>query len=169
MASMPTLAQRRAAWCAVLLLPLLAVTLVILPLWLDQPFSTQTPAIMAAVFRMRAWAPALTLIAALGTLGAAAWLWPGRRILARALLVLLAAVPAGATWLARQNPFEWMFNPVRAAEYATLDQASAFVADDDMVMVVSLNGETAAYPVRQLAYHHIAQDVVGGVPIVVTY
>jgi hypothetical protein len=33
---MPTVAQRRAAWCAVVLLPLLAVTLVILPLWLDQ-------------------------------------------------------------------------------------------------------------------------------------
>lgn len=166
---MPTRAQRRAAWCAVVLLPLIAVALVILPLWLDQPFSTQTPAIMAAVYRMRAWAPALTLLAVLGTLGAAALLWPGRRVLVRALLVLLAAVPAGATWLARQNPFEWMFNPVRAAQYASLDEASAFVADDDMVMVVSLNGETAAYPVRQLAYHHIAQDVVGGVPIVVTY
>jgi hypothetical protein len=166
---MPTRAQRRAAWCAAILLPIVAVALVILPLWLDQPFSKQTAAIMAAVFRLRAWAPALTLLAALGTLGAAAWLWRGRGILARALLILLAAIPAGATWLARQNPFEWMFNPVRAARYASLDEASAFVADDDMVMVVSLEGETAAYPVRQLAYHHIAMDVVGGVPIVVTY
>lgn len=166
---MPTLAQRRAAWCAVLLLPLLAVALVIVPLWLDQPFSVQTPAIMAAVFRMRAWAPALTLLGALGTLGAVVLLWPGRRILTRAVLTLLVAVPAGAAWLAQQNPFEWIFNPVRAARYASLDEASAFVAADDMVMVVSINGETAAYPVRQLAYHHIAQDVVGGVPIVATY
>ena len=79
------------------------------------------------------------------------------------------ACQRGAAWFAQQNPFEWMFNPVRAAQYASLDEASAFVADDDMVMVVSLNGETAAYPVRQMAYHHIAQDVVGGVPIVVTY
>ena len=166
---MPTPAQRRAAWCAVLLLPLLAVALVILPLWLDQPFEVQTPALMAAVFRMRAWAPAVTLLGALGTLGAAALLWSGRRVLVRALLILLVAVPAGAAWLAQQNPFEWMFNPLRAARYASLDEAAAFVAADDMVMVVSLNGDTAAYPVRQLAYHHIVQDVVGGVPIAVTY
>ena len=31
------------------------------------------------------------------------------------------------------------------------------------------NGEAAAYPIRQLAYHHLVQDIVGGVPIVVTY
>ena len=36
-------------------------------------------------------------------------------------------------------------------------------------VAVERNGEAAAYPVRQLAYHHIVQDVVGGVPIVVTY
>jgi hypothetical protein len=162
-------ARRRAAWCAAVLLPLLAVTLAILPLWLDRPFAVQTPALLAAVFHMRASAPLLTLLAAAATLGAAILLWPGRRLLGRALLLLLVAVPAGAAWLARQNPFEWMFNPVRAARYASLEQAAAFVADDDMVMVVSIGGETAAYPVRQLAYHHLVQDVVGGVPIVATY
>lgn len=160
---------RRAAWSAGILLPLLAVALAIVPLWLDQPFGVQTPAIMAAVFHMRTWAPALTLIAALGTLLAAARLWPVARALGRVLLVPLVGLAGGATWLAWQNPFEWMFNPVRAAHYAPLAEAASFVGDDDMLLVVTLNGETAAYPVRQIGYHHIAQDVVGGVPIVVTY
>jgi hypothetical protein len=166
---MSILVARRAAWSASILLPLLAVALVIVPLWLDQPFGVQTPAIMAAVFRLRSWAPALTLVAAVATLLFAAWLWPGRRVLARVLLVAVVALAGAAAWLARQNPFEWMFNPVRAARYAPLEEAASFVGDDDMVLVVALNGETAAYPVRQIAYHHLVQDVVGGVPIVVTY
>ena len=39
----------------------------------------------------------------------------------------------------------------------------------DPVLAVTLNGEATAYPVRQVAYHHIVQDVVGGVPVAVTY
>ena len=34
---------------------------------------------------------------------------------------------------------------------------------------VKINGDAAAYPVRQMAYHHIVQDVVGGTPITTTY
>ena len=30
-------------------------------------------------------------------------------------------------------------------------------------------GEAVAYPVNQLAYHHVLEDVIGGVPIVATY
>lgn len=160
---------RRAAWSAIVALPLVAVALVFLPLWLDRPFDTQTSAQLAAVFHLRAWAPALTLVAAVLTLLAAASLWPRRRLLARASLVALVGLASGAAWLARQNVFEWMFNPVRAADYASLEEAAAFVGADDMLLVVTLNGETAAYPVRQIGYHHLVQDVVGGLPIVVTY
>jgi hypothetical protein len=38
-----------------------------------------------------------------------------------------------------------------------------------MVIAVDIKGDAVAYPVRQLAYHHIVQDVVGDTPIVVTY
>ena len=44
-----------------------------------------------------------------------------------------------------------------------------FVEPQDVVLAVSLKGDAAAYPVRQLAYHHLVQDVVGGLPLVVTY
>jgi hypothetical protein len=39
----------------------------------------------------------------------------------------------------------------------------------DMVLTVSINGDARAYPVREMAYHHIVNDVVGGVPIAATY
>lgn len=73
-----------------------------------------------------------------------------------------------SAWFARQNHFERMFNPLANAGYVSAN-ASTFIADSDLVMAVARNGEAAAYPIRQLAYHHLVQDTVGGVPIVVTY
>jgi hypothetical protein len=74
----------------------------------------------------------------------------------------------GATWLARQNHFEWMFHPLPNPAYARSAEAG-FVADADMVMAIEKNDEIVAYPIRLMAYHHVVQDVVGGTPIVATY
>lgn len=42
--------------------------------------------------------------------------------------------------------------------------------DEEIVMgLVAHNGETRAFPVRQMAYHHIANLSVAGVPYLVTY
>jgi L-asparagine transporter-like permease len=37
------------------------------------------------------------------------------------------------------------------------------------VMAVEVNNDVVAYPVRQLAYHHVVEDTVGGLPVVSTY
>jgi hypothetical protein len=47
--------------------------------------------------------------------------------------------------------------------------AADFVQPGDMVLATTLRGEAVAYPVRQLAYHHLVEDAVGTVPIVATY
>jgi hypothetical protein len=44
-----------------------------------------------------------------------------------------------------------------------------YVVGSDKVIGVVLNGEARAYPLRVLAWHEIANDVVGGIPIAVTY
>jgi hypothetical protein len=38
-----------------------------------------------------------------------------------------------------------------------------------MIMSVRLGDDDRAYPISQMAYHHVLNDVVGGVPIAVTY
>jgi hypothetical protein len=38
-----------------------------------------------------------------------------------------------------------------------------------MVMAIEINGDAVAYPVRQMGYHHVINDVVGGKPITATY
>ena len=73
-----------------------------------------------------------------------------------------------SVWFAQQNHFLWMFNPLAKAAYTKISEVN-FVKDDDMVMSVKINGEAVAYPIRQIAYHHIIQDVVGGQPITATY
>ena len=46
---------------------------------------------------------------------------------------------------------------------------SNFVSDNDIVIGLQINGETKAYPLFILVWHEIVNDVVGGVPVAVTY
>jgi hypothetical protein len=84
------------------------------------------------------------------------------------LLVIAILLTIPPAWFARQNHFEWMFNPLRNSAYAKANEAS-FAGDSDMVLAVKINNEAVAYPVRLMAYHHVVQDVVGGTPICATY
>jgi len=36
-------------------------------------------------------------------------------------------------------------------------------------MTLRYGSDARAYPISQMAYHHILNDVIGGVPIAVTY
>jgi len=38
-----------------------------------------------------------------------------------------------------------------------------------MVMAIRFGGDARAYPISQMAYHHVLNDVVGDVPVAVTY
>ena len=112
--------------------------------------------------------PWLSIGCAAACLGLVVFGWrPMRGWLSRfaaAACVLLAV--AGAL-LARFNIYERMFHPVRAPQFEAA--SSARVDGDDMVLAVRINGASRAYPVRQMAYHHVVNDTVGGVPIAATY
>ena len=81
--------------------------------------------------------------------------------------IVFAAIAFGSIWLARFNVYEMMFHPMGAP--AVESAAIAKVDPDDMVIAVKLNGSARAYPIREMGYHHIANDWVGGEPIVATY
>ncbi len=66
--------------------------------------------------------------------------------------------------LDRSRAFVPLDNPVTiAAGQAT------WLLPDEIVMGVEWNGEARAYPVSQMAYHHVANDTVGGAPLLLTY
>jgi hypothetical protein len=162
-------ASRRGAWLALLLLSLLALAAVIVPVMLIQPFAPQSPSAIELAYSLRRWSPWLTVALALAALGLAVRLWRETpRLMPRIAAALLALVAVVTTWMSRQNHFEWMFAPLPDARFLRAAEAAA-VAPEDMVLAVMTGGDAVAYPVRQIAYHHLVEDSVGGVPIVATY
>jgi len=162
-------ASRRGIWAPLVAVTLIALALVVVPLFLIRPFSPQSPTTMALAYALRRWSPLLTVVALAAAILFAARLWnPGPRILARSGAVLSVALVGATAWAARQNPFEGMFAPLPGPGFVRASDAD-FVAPADMVMTVALHGDRVAYPIRQLGYHHLVQDSVGGVPIVATY
>jgi hypothetical protein len=157
------------AWFVLLAIVLAAAALVIVPVWLIQPFAPQTENSIEISFLLRRWSPFVTAVLALVAAALVFYIWKtSRRWFGKAALIVPVFFMLLFTWFARQNHFEWMFNPLRNSDYVKVSSAN-FVADDDMVLAVNVNGEAVAYPVRQMAYHHVVQDIVGGMPITATY
>ena len=69
--------------------------------------------------------------------------------------------------MARLNYFEWMFHPIAGAQF--LAQSDSKLDPKEMILAVRFGSDARAYPISQMAYHHVLNDVVGGVPIAVTY
>ena len=160
--------RRWVAGLILFLLVLAAAAMLVLPLWLIQPFSPQTPDGIALAYTVRRWAPMATVLALVVGLVLTVRLWRGGRWWSRTLAVL-ALVPLGAAaFFSRQNVFEKMFAPMGQVASVPAAEAS-WVEEGDPVLALAFNGDAAAYPVRQVAYHHIVEDTVGGVPVAVTY
>jgi len=59
---------------------------------------------------------------------------------------------------------------IDSPRFTNVANASSWLSDDyDSVIGISLNGDVRAYPLQILVWHEIANDVVGGVPIAITY
>jgi hypothetical protein len=138
-----------------------------IPAFIIRPFRHQAPRALVLAMALRQRAPIVTLIAALACLFFAFALWrTGSRwrktfIGFTLLLVTFSAV------MARLNYFEWMFHPIAGAQF--LAQSESKLDPKEMILAVRLGSEARAYPISQMAYHHVLNDVVAGVPIAVTY
>ena len=152
--------------CLLVGVSLLAVGI---PVWLIQPFRHQTPQDLEVSYLLRRWSPVGTSILAGFAVFWVLRLWRGSPgILRRGGLSLALVLALLTAWFAQQNHFEWLFRPPAHPEYASAEEAS-FLAGEERVLGIELKGEAAAYPIRQMAYHHLVHDRVGGVPLVVTY
>jgi hypothetical protein len=160
--------NRKILWLSLFMLIVIVLAIVLTPVFLIMPFKAQTPRIIEVSYLMRRWSPVATILGSLLILTLTIRLWLGGRWWSRILLVLLLVPVFAATWFARQNHFEWMFNPLPNAAYARAGETT-FVNNDDRVMSVTIGNESVAYPIRLMGYHHVVQDTVGGTPIVATY
>jgi hypothetical protein len=161
--------RRRTAWALLCALVTVSFIVVLIPVWLIQPFRPQTHAALELSYWLRRVGPAISLACAVFIIGVSLWLWrSSSRWYKKGLLAVAIALSLLPLWFSRQNHFEWMFNPLSGSQYSRVSETD-FVDATDMVLAVEENGESVAYPVRQMAYHHLVQDVVGGRPIVATY
>lgn len=137
------------------------------PMYVIRPFRHQGARELAVALALKQAGPWLSVGFALFAVAAVVWFWPSWQRWRRSAGVLLAVLAVVAVGLVRFNVYEKMFHPmgVPAAESAKTAKIDA----DDMVMAVNINGASRAYPIRTMGYHHIANDVVAGEPIVATY
>jgi hypothetical protein len=137
------------------------------PMYVIRPFREQTPAALdRALWVLLHDKPILSILAlAISAMALLVWRragWISRLFLAPSIaFVLLGAVSA---WI---NPYEHMFHPFGEPHYIGAQQAS--LDTNDMVISVTLGGESRAYAIREMGYHHIVNDRLHGLPIVVTY
>ena len=161
--------NRKAAWLILFLLALSLFAMIAIPVWLIMPFKSQTPRGLEIAYTLKRWSPVVSIVDTLLVLALVVFVWRGaRRWWLKAILVLPVIITLASAWFARQNHFEWMFNPLPQPAYVKASEVN-FINDDDRVLSVTIGGESVAYPVRLIAYHHLVGDTVGGTPIVATY
>jgi len=154
------------------------------PAFIIRPFTHQSARGLAVAMALRQHAPWGTLAAAMVCVFAAIILWQsfpwqsvgresvgsggkwrqwGRKSAVGVVLLLVAF----SAVMARLNYFEWMFHPVENVKFEAASASK--LGNGEMILSLHFGSDQRAYPIREMAYHHIVNDVVGGVPVAVTY
>ena len=149
------------------LLVVASLAVVLVPAWIIRPFRAQSPEALTLALTLRAWAPLVTVGTALTALMLAVGLMRGARRQQKTLVTLGMLLVIAAAGLARFNYFERIFRPITTPQFASAAQVR--LDPDEMVLAVRSAGEARAYPIRAMAYHHLVNDTLGGVPLVATY
>ncbi len=59
--------------------------------------------------------------------------------------------------------------PIDDPKFVTTTEANSWIAPNEPVISLTVNGETRAYPLQIMTWHEIVNDEVGGVPVTVTF
>jgi hypothetical protein len=159
--------ENRKLWLLLGLLAALSLSLFLIPAFVIRPFRYQSEGALGLAIAVKRVAPVLSVAAVAGVLGLGWRLWRSSSLVLRTGIVVAMVLSAASAVMVRQNYFEWMFHPITTAGFVS--SGDARLGDKEMVMAVRVGAEARAYPIVQMAYHHILNDTVAGVPIAVTY
>jgi hypothetical protein len=137
------------------------------PAFIIRPFAYQNPRWLWWAMAIRQRAPMISLVCAIICLVSVLLMWQGSSKWSKGLLSAVMILVTAAAVMSRLNYFEWMFHPVDSPQFEA--ESSSKLAAGEMILAVRYGSDARAYPIREMAYHHIVNDVVGGVPIAVTY
>jgi hypothetical protein len=159
--------RTRSLWTVLVTFALLGIGVFFFPAFIIRPFRYQNPRALLWAMAIRERAPLISLLCAIVCLVLITVLWRVSDRWRRGLLVVAAIPVLLSAVMSRLNYFEWMFHPVDSAKFDA--ESASKLAGDEMILAVRYGADARAYPIREMAYHHILNDVVGGVPIAVTY
>ncbi len=154
-------------WIAFTVCGLACIGLFFIPAFIIRPFTHQSARGLLLAMAVKQHAPLLTLLTALACTVLAWMIWSKVGRWRKALLVLCMVPVVFSAVMARMNYFEWMFHPVVSPGFEA--EEATKLDGKEMVLAVKFGPDARAYPISQMAYHHIVNDVVGGVPIAATY
>ena len=154
-------------WTVFWFCAIIAISLFFIPAFIIRPFRHQSPHALSLAMTLRQRAPLGTLIAGVSCFIFALALWRNAGRWGKSLIAIALVVVTFSAVMARLNYFEWMFHPIDGPQL--LAQSDSKLDGKEMIMAVRLGNDVRAYPISQMAYHHVLNDVVGGVPIAVTY
>jgi Protein of unknown function (DUF3179) len=157
----------RLLWIAMFAAAFTAIGLFFIPAFIIRPFTHQSTRGLAVAMALRQRAPLGTLAAALICLVFAIALWRSAGLLRKIAISVVMLFVVFSAVMSRLNYFEWMFHPVDSLAFET--EAASKLDKGEMVLAIAFSGDARAYPISQMAYHHVVNDVVGGVPVAVTY
>jgi hypothetical protein len=159
--------RRNLLWILWTASALVAIALFFIPAFIIRPFTHQSARGIVLAMTVHDRAPLGTLLAALIFFALTFFLWSSAKLWSRIGLGAVAVLVAFSAVMARENYFEWMFHPVDNAQF--VNEADSKLDAGEMILAIRFGADSRAYPISQMAYHHILNDVVEGVPVAVTY
>jgi hypothetical protein len=159
--------DNRAPGALAVVLAILCLASFFIPAFIIRPFRYQSPHALSLAIAVKSIAPALSAATLVALLYVAVKLWGRVSLWARVGLAVAVLLSAASAVMTRLNYFEWMFRPVQSAGFVSAGQSQ--LAEKEMVIAVKFGADARAYPILQMAYHHIVNDTVAGIPIAVTY
>jgi len=155
--------------------PLLSLTAIFLfaflflayPIYVIRPFRYQGPRELAAALLVTQYRPYLEILLSAAALFLVITAWRRVTTFRKSLLTLLTVLVLACAFLSHLNVYEKMFYPLQQPTFSAAAQSK--LDADEQVIAIKVNNAARAYPIRDISYHHIVNDTLGGRAIVATY
>lgn len=157
----------RLVWLLLAVCLVVSISMLAYPTFVIQPFRYQGERELKVALWMVEWRLYFEIAAIVGAIATLLYAWPRALTKSRTAVLVAVVLVCVAAGLTRINIFEKMFHPYTQPAFSAASD-SKLDADDKVLAIVVIR-QARAYPIRTIAYHHIINDEVGGLPVVATY
>src|SRR5258708_22142581 len=135
----------RGLWLMFLSLAILSLSLFVIPAFVIRPFRHQSENAVELAIAVKRSAAALTIAASAAVLALGGQLWRSSSRVLRTGIVIALALSAASAVMVRQNYFEWMFRPIKAA--GVVLPGDVHLGDKGNVIAVRIRRGARPYPI----------------------